>query len=59
MVAASLLSGVDGTDARIEVGGRLVGQTVQGGTLSYEVGVCSRGDEPGDPLRWAARRTGR
>ena len=49
----------DGTDARIEVGGRLVGRTVKDGTLSYEVGVCSRGDEPGDPLRWTAKRTAR
>jgi hypothetical protein len=49
----------DGTEARIEVGGKLVGTKVKDGTLSYEVGVCSRGDEPGDPLRWTARRTGR
>jgi hypothetical protein len=49
----------DGTGARIEVGGRLVGRTVKDGTLSYEVGVCARGDEPGKPIRWAGRRTGR
>jgi len=48
----------DGTDARIEVSGKLVGRTVQDGTLSYEVGLCARGDEPGDPIRWTAERTG-
>jgi hypothetical protein len=50
---------VDGSDARIEVGGKLVGTKVKDGILSYEVGVCARGDEPDDPLRWTAKRTGR
>ena len=49
----------DGTDARVEVSGKLVGRAVKDGTLSYDVGVCSRGDEPGDPIRWTAKRTGR
>lgn len=49
----------DGTEYRVEVTGRLVGRKVTGGTLSYEVGVCQRGNDPGDPLRWGAARVGR
>ena len=47
---------VDGSDARIEVGGRLVGTKVKDGILSYEVGVCQRGNDPGDPMHWIAKR---
>lgn len=49
----------NGTEYRIEVGGKLVAKKrrVKDGTLSYQVGSCRRGT--GDPLRWAAKRTGR
>jgi hypothetical protein len=50
---------VDGSEARIEVGGKLVGTKVKDGILSYEVGVCQRGNDPGDPMRWTAKRTKR
>lgn len=49
----------DGTEYRVEVTGRLKGRTVKQGTLSYDVGLCARGDDPGEPLRWEAQRTGR
>ncbi len=51
----------DGTEYHVEVGGRLVAKKnkVKAGTLSYEVGVCQRGNDAGDPLRWTAKRTGR
>jgi len=51
----------DGTEFRVEVGGRLVAKKnkVTAGTLSYEVGVCQRGNDEGKPLRWTAKRTGR
>lgn len=51
----------DGTEYRVEVGGKLVAEKrkVTGGTLSYEAGVCQRGNDPGNPLRWTAKRTGR
>ena len=49
----------DGTEYRVEVTGKLVGRKVKNGTLSYEVGLCQRGDDPGDPLRWKAARIGR
>jgi hypothetical protein len=50
---------VDGSEARIEVGGKLVGAKVKDGILSYEVGICQRGNDPGDPMRWKAKRTQR
>jgi hypothetical protein len=49
----------DGSEYRIEVTGRLKGRAVKQGTLSYEAGVCVRGNTPGDPLQWEAQRTGR
>lgn len=49
----------DGSDYRIEVTGKLKGRKVVQGTLSYEAGVCVRGNTPGDPLDWEAQRTGR
>ncbi|MBM7515056.1 hypothetical protein [Nocardioides nitrophenolicus] len=51
----------DGTTYRIEVGGKLVAKKrkVKDGTLSYQVGLCRRGTDPANPLRWAGRRTGR
>ncbi|GAA1536584.1 hypothetical protein [Nocardioides humi] len=52
---------LDGTDYRVEVGGKLVAKKrkVKQGTLSYEVGWCQRGNDAGNPLRWKAKRTGR
>ena len=49
----------DGTEYRVEVTGRLKNRKVTQGTISYEVGVCQRGNDPGDPLRWGAERVGR
>lgn len=48
---------IDDVEARIEVSGKLVGKRVTKGTFSYEVGLCQRGDDPGDPMRWTAART--
>ena len=47
----------DGSEYRVEVTGRLKKTKVVDGTLSYEVGVCSRGNDPGDPMLWGASRT--
>jgi hypothetical protein len=44
---------VDGSEARIEVAGKLAGRTIKGGTLSYRVGGCYRGEET--PIRWTAK----
>lgn len=47
-----------GTTYRVKVTGVLRGTKVSQGTLSYDVGICQRGDD-GDPVRWKAKRTRR
>lgn len=51
----------DGTEYRVAVTGKLNAKKrkVTQGTLSYKVGACQRGNQPGYPLRWTGRRTGR
>jgi hypothetical protein len=44
-----------GTGYTVKVAGGLKGKRVVGGTMSYDVGICQRGDVD-DPMRWVARK---
>ena len=48
-----------GTSYRVQVTGVLKGTTVRQGTMSYDVGICQRGNGDEGPLRWKATRKSR
>lgn len=48
-----------GTSYRVKVTGVLKGTTVRQGTMSYDVGICQRGNGDEGPLRWKATRKSR
>ncbi len=45
-----------GTPYRVKVTGVLKGTTVRQGTMSYDVGICQRGNGDEGPLRWKGKR---
>jgi hypothetical protein len=45
-----------GTEYRVEVTGQLKGTQVKRGTMSYDVGICQRGNGDAGPVRWKAKR---